>query len=213
MLSSVRIRYRDLQSGKLSSNLDRIPNEVKRTGVRMMQIADLQREERDVKHHLYSNLNEGRQAPERELTIEKLQTQKRSCLSSVGLKKKDICSCITQGDIERQKSKLAMSERAAKIEAQLEDKLKSCFRSLEERLKHVLTLTTSQNFGYSYSIGIPGKHSIPLQEASLTVSKLSESLKPNFGRDDSKPETGGVQEGRCEGMMASGALYGTSTLH
>ncbi|CAL9014992.1 unnamed protein product [Prunus brigantina] len=96
---------------------------------------------------------------------------------------------LMQADMQRLREKLAISDRTAKAEAQLKEKLKLRLKTLEEGLKHVSSFNPhlcvspkaekSSNFlGFLKSNGGLGKRSTSQPRAS-TISRSSPVQQPN----------------------------------
>ncbi|KAL6009594.1 hypothetical protein ACLOJK_000022 [Asimina triloba] len=104
---------------------------------------------------------------------------------------------LLQGEIQRLKDKLAVSERTAKAEAQLKDKVRLRLKTLEEGLKHVASFSASRNnasyasqkmeksehvLGFLQNNGGQRKRSTSQPRASFTV-KSSILQQPNVGSE------------------------------
>ncbi|KAH0986031.1 hypothetical protein GBA52_013208 [Prunus armeniaca] len=100
---------------------------------------------------------------------------------------------LMQADMQRLREKLAISDRTAKAEAQLKEKLKLRLKTLEEGLKHVSSFNPhlcvspkaekSSNFlGFLKSNGGLGKRSTSQPRAS-TISRSSPVQQPNSDKE------------------------------
>ncbi|KAJ0963537.1 hypothetical protein J5N97_028659 [Dioscorea zingiberensis] len=90
-----------------------------------------------------------------------------------------------QGEIQRLRDKLAVSERSVKAEAQLKDKVQLRLDTLEEGLKHALSSSTKQAEGLnkvikvtSQSVG-PKRRSVSQPRASLIGNRIFTQQQPN----------------------------------
>ncbi|KAK9133969.1 hypothetical protein Scep_013497 [Stephania cephalantha] len=101
-----------------------------------------------------------------------------------------------QAEIQRLKDKLAISERAAKAEAQIKDKLRLRLKTLEEGLKHVSSFSSTPNvscgsqktgksnpiLGFLDNAGLR-KRSSSQPRGSVCANKSSPLNQPNLGTE------------------------------
>ncbi|KAK9156333.1 hypothetical protein Sjap_003813 [Stephania japonica] len=99
-----------------------------------------------------------------------------------------------QAEIQRLKDKLAISDRAAKAEAQIKDKLRLRLKTLEEGLKHVSSFSSTPNvscgsqkksnpiLGFLDNAGLR-KRSSSQPRSSVCANKSSPLNQPNIGTE------------------------------
>ncbi|XP_068641201.1 microtubule-associated protein 70-5-like [Aristolochia californica] len=188
-------RQKVLEVEKLSQTIEELEESILAGAAAANAVRDYQRQ--------ITELNEEKRTRERELARVKVSANRVATVVANGWKDDNEKVMpvkqwleerkFIQGEIQRLKDKLTVSERTAKAEAQLKDKLRLRLKTLEEGLKHVASFSSNPISSFrSRETGKPehvlgflsnnvgsGKRSTSQPRVSL--SKTSVLQQPNVG--------------------------------
>ncbi|KAF6153740.1 hypothetical protein GIB67_000973 [Kingdonia uniflora] len=191
-------RQKVLEVEKLTQTIQELEESILERGKDVNNLRDYQRQ--------FSELNEEKRILERELARTKVSANRVAAVVANEWKDENekVMSVnkwlkereFFQAEIKRLKEKLSISERTAKAEAQLKDKLKLRLTALEEGLKHVSSFSGSpkasnesqqmekpnQILGFLNNAGVR-KRSTSQPRASICTSKSSPLRQPNMGSE------------------------------
>ncbi|OVA20146.1 Microtubule-associated protein 70 [Macleaya cordata] len=223
-------RQKVIEVEKLSQTIQELEESILAGGVAANAIRDYMRQ--------ISELNEEKRLLERELA--RAQVSANRVAAVVANEWKDGNDKVMpvkqwleerrflQAEIQKLRDKLIMSERTAKAEAQLKDKLRLRLKTMEEGLKHVSSLSITSNpscgskeaektnhvLGFLNNAGLR-KRSTSQPRASLATNKSSQAQQPIMGTETAlaagklkrssslKMKNGAVENMRRKSLWAS----------